>query len=535
MKKKLLSLILVMACLFGTRVQAQTTLFIEDFSSGALPSGWTNDSLGMPALHLWYFNNPHGQIITGGGFDTNFAIFDSDDGGVNNNIDELASLTTPNIDISTATTSLFLEMSEQYRPLLGPFSGGSAKTILYSTNLGVSWDTLVFDSLGVGYPNPAVQSSYNLSTLVGVANDLMIRFTWTGSWDWWWAIDNVRIITYPNCTAPPVAGNAVSDTASVCTGQSFNLSLVGADAGIDLTYQWQSSPDNINWTDISGATSKVLMLTQTSATYYRCNVTCTGQTVASGEVMVGMNAATDCYCVAPHSVDCTGLNSAITNVTITGTALNHNSACDQLTAMAYTIWPSSPSTFAMLNRGSSYNIGVTTDNDNITSVWIDFNQNGVFESTEWWQVSTTSTAGSASTINIAIPGTANLGATKMRVRTRLTTNQNGAGDACLSFGSGETEDYNIEIQDFTGVNQIILSDSRIYPNPANGQVQIEFGKQIEKALVFICDQLGRKVTGAEIISDSKAILDLNDLASGIYTVRIESADGIASHKLTIAR
>ncbi|MBW8683792.1 Ig-like domain-containing protein [Chitinophaga rhizophila] len=79
------------------------------------------------------------------------------------------------------------------------------------------------------------------------------------------------------CTGTPVAGTATSSQTNICMGGTFNLSLTGATAATGLTYQWQSSADNINWINIAGATTPFLPnRTQTVTTYYRCVVTCTG-------------------------------------------------------------------------------------------------------------------------------------------------------------------------------------------------------------------------------------------------------------------
>lgn len=104
----------------------QTVLYTETFSSQSLPSGWTNDSLGVTPMNVWIFDNRYNRGIAGSGFDTSFAMFDSDENSVNDNIDEYASLTTGDIDISTATGAVVLEMDEQYFPLGGPSSGGSS-------------------------------------------------------------------------------------------------------------------------------------------------------------------------------------------------------------------------------------------------------------------------------------------------------------------------------------------------------------------------------------------------------------------------
>ena len=94
MKSILLSIRLTLTLIVLSIVANAQVLFTEDFTSDALPAGWTNDSLGLPATDLWLFGNPYARTITGAGFDTHFVIFDSDRGGTNDNVDENASLTT---------------------------------------------------------------------------------------------------------------------------------------------------------------------------------------------------------------------------------------------------------------------------------------------------------------------------------------------------------------------------------------------------------------------------------------------------------
>ncbi|UPK71780.1 gliding motility-associated C-terminal domain-containing protein [Chitinophaga filiformis] len=77
------------------------------------------------------------------------------------------------------------------------------------------------------------------------------------------------------CTGVPEAGTTATTATNVCGGNSFTLSLTGNTAATGLTYQWQSSADNTNWTNIPGANTAFLNRTQAASTYYRCVVTCT--------------------------------------------------------------------------------------------------------------------------------------------------------------------------------------------------------------------------------------------------------------------
>lgn len=150
------------------------------------------------------------------------------------------------------------------------------------------------------------------------------------------------------------------------------------------------------------------------------------------------------YCVPSHP-NC-GAGSNITDVSIASTTLsNTGTGCTSLNAPAYSIYPATGSTTATFIAGNNYQLSVTSDGVSIISVWIDFNQNQVFETTEWTQVTTASVANFPSVVNVIIPSTAQLGTTGMRIRSRVNGTLNSAADACTVFGSGETEDYTVNI------------------------------------------------------------------------------------------
>lgn len=93
------------------------------------------------------------------------------------------------------------------------------------------------------------------------------------------------------CSNPVNSGTAVSSVGVACPGQTFTLSLNGSTTGSGLSYQWQTSSNNINFTDIPGATGATLQTSQTVLTYYQCIVTCSaGIPDISTSVMVDMGS-----------------------------------------------------------------------------------------------------------------------------------------------------------------------------------------------------------------------------------------------------
>lgn len=245
------------------------------------------------------------------------------------------------------------------------------------------------------------------------------------------------------CSGGPVT--AQSGAATVCPGTAFTLSATGAGLGVGVTYQWQSSATGAApWTNIASATGNPYNNPgQTTATYYRVYASCAGGTAdTSAAVNVGVNPFSQCYCI-PGSTDCTD-GDVITNVTFAG--INSSTSCSGAGYGDYT----GTSALATVTQGQTYPVAVTVGNGGTEHVriWIDFNHNGVFDASEFYNIG----SGNNVTVNgnIAIPQTALTGLTRMRVRVRFSSTL-GSGDACYAgFTYGETEDYNITINPMPG-------------------------------------------------------------------------------------
>ena len=252
----------------------------------------------------------------------------------------------------------------------------------------------------------------------------------------------LTIATATVCTSPPTSGTTTATAASVCYGNTVDLTLNGNSTGISQTYQWISSSDGTTWSAISGATSYAYVATVNAATYYACVLTCSSMSDTSTHLQVTLNPFYACYCTNGIGGGCTAA-TVIDSVAIAGTTLNNGPlVCP---ANNYIAYPSSGSTTASLTQGLTYSLSTTFGGNLISSVWIDYNQNGTFETTEWKQICTTATAGTNVITNLSIPFTALVGQTGMRIRTRASGSQNDSTSACTTFGSGETQDYVVTI------------------------------------------------------------------------------------------
>ncbi|MBS1777237.1 MAG: T9SS type A sorting domain-containing protein [Bacteroidetes bacterium] len=259
---------------------------------------------------------------------------------------------------------------------------------------------------------------------------------------------SINIYAPPACSGTPTAGTAYGP-AAVCANSSFTIKDTAFTIAGSISYQWQSSPAGAGtWSPISNATTANYIVTAgiTTATDYRFVVTCSnggGQDI-SNVISIGVNPFYNCYCI-PASA-CT--NEGITNVTM-GTLNNTSGYCASTSGFSDYKGLGSLTT---ISQGTSTPISVTArinDNNSALGVWIDYDGNGVFDTTEFTLLGVAPNMTYPATYtysgSIAVPPTATLGVTGMRVR-----ESNGGGvaktSACTNSGVyGEYEDYLITI------------------------------------------------------------------------------------------
>lgn len=172
------------------------------------------------------------------------------------------------------------------------------------------------------------------------------------------------------------------------------------------------------------------------------------------------------------------------------------------------------------------------------AVWIDFNQNGTFENTE--RVTNTSSSSSANlTRTIAVPSSANLGQTRMRVSMKY----NSAQTACENFADGEVEDYTINIVETTTTvaneSSVFIENNQdeepikvsAYPNPATNFVQIKLNKKaITLSSYRIINTIGQTVQKGSL---NEQRIEVSNLNVGMYMLEVN--DGQKSFKTRLIK
>ncbi|OYU85782.1 MAG: hypothetical protein CFE24_00845 [Flavobacterium sp. BFFFF2] len=194
-------------------------------------------------------------------------------------------------------------------------------------------------------------------------------------------------------------------------------------------------------------------------------------------------------------------------------------------------------------KGTSYNLSLTFDVHGGAGygVWIDYNHNNIFETTEKVAGSTANTPLdlTSNTIvnqNIAISTTALTGNTRMRVRIveddNYTMSNNGYSimpcNASASVNDvmdwGETEDYVINISTSLDTDQATASKSfQIFPNPVNATLTFDqhFSDRVTYQIINMVGQVMH--TGSITLADHQ--IAVTDLAEGVYYLQLFDQSG----------
>ena len=94
------------------------------------------------------------------------------------------------------------------------------------------------------------------------------------------------------CFGFPVAGTVSPDVAGACAPYVANLSYRSSSTATGLLYQWQSSPDNVTFTPVTGATNNYYSTTVTGLMYYNLIVTCNNSGLSATTASTSVNLLT---------------------------------------------------------------------------------------------------------------------------------------------------------------------------------------------------------------------------------------------------
>ncbi len=157
-------------------------------------------------------------------------------------------------------------------------------------------------------------------------------------------------------------------------------------------------------------------------------------------------------------------------------------------------------------------------------VWIDFNQDGIFEASEH-VVSGAVQNEDKYSYTFMIPSTTKLGDTRMRIAMKW----NGVPEACESgLSYGEVEDYTVNIIEpqskSTSLRRIAVGETKkgmpikVYPNPADHYIQVNLPDK--NTASYIINDVSGRITRSGAIQNNK--VGLESLESGTYFISIRN-------------
>jgi Secretion system C-terminal sorting domain/GEVED domain len=217
------------------------------------------------------------------------------------------------------------------------------------------------------------------------------------------------------CSGTPSAGTLSASSTISCGSGTLTLSLSGETADSGIGYQWQCSSDTSTWSNLYTGTVASYSFTPTGAYYYRCQVSCAASSDTATSNVVKVSYTTSCPCTPTYEYSYY-MEDAMTYFYLAGYSGTSISDYGASTGSSYEDRTSAVSAVS-LQDGGSYSGYIYTytyyyfDNQ----IWIDFNDNGAFASSE----AVTSVFGgysSSFSYSMSIPITASTGDHRMRVR-----------------------------------------------------------------------------------------------------------------------
>lgn len=179
-------------------------------------------------------------------------------------------------------------------------------------------------------------------------------------------------------------------------------------------------------------------------------------------------------------------------------------------------------------KETSYNLtvkGNTNGNfEHDIRVFIDWNHDFTFDmETEYYTASLLPSTGTDEVnviIPILIPADAIVGNTRMRIiKDQWNIYEAGEFNACTDAYYGQIEDYTIQIQDATAsVKPFDKTAISIYPNPSTGIFNISTEILLDRIEVY-------NVAGQQILTSKAKEVDLTEVSSGVYLLKIFATNG----------
>ena len=236
-------------------------------------------------------------------------------------------------------------------------------------------------------------------------------------------------------TVPPVADFSASNNAP-----AVNSTVLFTDqsANLPTSWAWSFSPNTVVFLNGTTASSQNPQLKFSSPGLYSVTLVATNANGSDSETKTNfINVSLNTYCIPVYTAG-TSDGDFISLVQLGD--INNSTVAS---FSPYYTFYSSLSTDLTIGTVHTITLSLGTfPTSNYVSVWIDYNQDGIFAISEKLGNISIPAMPAIGTIDFTIPMDASVGLTRMRVREVWG---NPDPDPCSTEGYGETEDYNVNI------------------------------------------------------------------------------------------
>ncbi|UOE36345.1 GEVED domain-containing protein [Hymenobacter monticola] len=336
--------------------------------------------------------------------------------------------------------------------------------------------------------------------------------------------EDYTIIARPN-TSPPT--NVGFFTSNYVAGGCVNpVQFIDAS---------QNAPTSWLWNFGDGTTSTLQNPTHqyTTAGTFTVSLTATNANgAATGTRLNYITIQIPCftYCAA-NGTGGAGPNGTvlgspfyITSVAVANAQPGYNNTTGNSTG-GYGNFTSNPITMGA-GRTVNLSVGVNLTTAHRVAVWVDQNQNGVFDNNELLSSAVPSTLNYTTTFTVNSPAAGS----NMRMRVMTVANANTPFACTVNLLNAEYEDYQLLFGPLASRQEQALPSLSLYPTPTpDGRVHLRLPDASAAGTYTAAVQ---NLLGATLLSttlrlgpDADAELDLSRLAPGVYLLQLRDAQG----------
>ena len=227
----------------------------ENFAGGGIPAGWTNVDIGTPSgqpnVTFQWSDDPTAVSVAslGHAHMAQFNAADATNGYLWANSDRgltaapaenhVTQLTTTAIDCSAEPT-----VQIRFQSVIGVFDlDANANALLRVSTDGQNWtDFQPFPCLVTGGSQPPcsrfsanpTEAQINISSVAANQPTVYLQWQWTGGWEYYWAIDDVRLLPQPEFELMMLSSylshtGTGEEYARLPSGQLNSTMLIGAE------------------------------------------------------------------------------------------------------------------------------------------------------------------------------------------------------------------------------------------------------------------------------------------------------------------